>query len=166
MAKLAWESIATARIGGDHVRRATLQRLRQGWEALAFRPGEKIEDFAVRLSILMQQMARNGDEDLIELRAVEKLLRCMPKYTQIVLTIETLLDFEALTIEEVTGRLKAVQDHKEAPPHRSSRRRREAAVHGGAMAGSGGEEQEGRRLLLVQGAPLASARRQEGQAQS
>lgn len=31
------------------------------------------------------------------------------------LAIETLLDFEALTIEEVTGRLKAVQDRKEAP---------------------------------------------------
>ena len=26
-AKLAWESIATARVGGDRVRRATLQRL-------------------------------------------------------------------------------------------------------------------------------------------
>jgi hypothetical protein len=30
--------------------------------------------------------------------------------------METLLDFEDLTIEEVTGRLKAVGDGEEAPP--------------------------------------------------
>ena len=47
---------------------------------------------------------------------MEKLLRCIPeKYSQIVLAIETLLDFEALSIEEVTGRIKAVQDREEAP---------------------------------------------------
>ena len=64
----------------------------------------------------MQQMARNGDTDLTEARAVEKLLRCMlKKYSQIVLAIETLLNFEALSVEEVTGRLKAVQDREEAP---------------------------------------------------
>jgi len=32
-----------------------------------------------------------------------------------VLAIETLLDFEALSVEEVTGRLKAVQDREEVP---------------------------------------------------
>ena len=30
--------------------------------------------------------------------------------------METLLDFEDLTIEEVTGRLKAADDCEEAPP--------------------------------------------------
>ena len=40
----------------------------------------------------------------------------MPKYSQLVITIETLLDFEELTIEEVTGRLKMVDDCDEAPP--------------------------------------------------
>ena len=34
--KLAWESIAAARVGGDRVRRPTLQRLRGEWEGLAF----------------------------------------------------------------------------------------------------------------------------------
>ncbi|XP_066392142.1 uncharacterized protein [Miscanthus floridulus] len=69
-AKLAWESIAAARVGGD-------------------------------------RMARNGDTDLTEERAVEKFLCCMlRKYAQIVMSIETLLDFEQLTVEDVTGRLK------------------------------------------------------------
>ena len=112
-AKLAWDAIALRRVGGDRVRRATLQRLRGEWEGLAFQPGEHVEDFAVRLSSLMEQMKLNGDTDLTEERAVEKLLRCMPKrYRQIVNSIETLLDFDALTIEDVTGRLKSVQDRE------------------------------------------------------
>jgi len=75
-AKLAWEAIATRRLGGERVRRATLQRLRGEWESLAFQPGEQIEDFALRLTNLMEQMAINGDTDLDEERAVEKFLRC------------------------------------------------------------------------------------------
>jgi len=60
-AKLAWDAITLRRIGGDSVQRATLQRLRVEWEALVFQPGEQVEDFAVRLSNLKEQMARNGD---------------------------------------------------------------------------------------------------------
>ncbi|CAD6221576.1 unnamed protein product [Miscanthus lutarioriparius] len=61
-------------------------------------------------------MARNGDTDLMAERAVEKFLRCMPKrYVHIVNSIETLLDFEQLTVEDVIGRLKAVQDREQAP---------------------------------------------------
>jgi len=78
-AKLAWEAIATRRLGGVRVRRATLQRLRGEWESLPFQPGEQIEDFALRLTNLMKQMAINGDTDLDEERAVEKFPRCVPK---------------------------------------------------------------------------------------
>ena len=39
--------------------------------------GEQVEDFALLLSNLLDQMARNGDTDLIEGRVVEKFLRCM-----------------------------------------------------------------------------------------
>ena len=51
-AKEAWDSIVAVRIGVDRVRRATLQRLRKEWENLAFRPGEHVEDFTLRLSAL------------------------------------------------------------------------------------------------------------------
>ncbi|XP_066374520.1 uncharacterized protein [Miscanthus floridulus] len=60
MTKLAWESIVVARIGGDRVRRATLQRLRREWE------GEQVKDFPLRLTNLLEQMARNGDTELTE----------------------------------------------------------------------------------------------------
>ena len=48
----------------------------------------------------MEQMARNGDIDLTEKRTLEKFLCCMlRKYAQIIMSIETLLDFEQLTVE-------------------------------------------------------------------
>jgi hypothetical protein len=63
----------------------------------------------------MEQMAHNDNTDLTEERVVEKFLRCMPKrYAQIINLIETLLDFKQLIIEDITGRLKAVQDHGQA----------------------------------------------------
>jgi hypothetical protein len=63
----------------------------------------------------MEQMAHNDNTDLTEEHVVEKFLRCMPKrYVQIINLIETLLNFKQLIIEDVTGRLKAVQDHDQA----------------------------------------------------
>jgi hypothetical protein len=57
----------------------------------------------------MEQMACNGDTDLTEERAVEKFLRCMPKkYSQIMMVIETLLDFKQLSVNDMIRRLKAV----------------------------------------------------------
>jgi hypothetical protein len=119
-AKLAWQAIAAAHVGEDHVLRAMLQRLQGEWEGLAFEPGEQAKDFALRLTNLMEQMVCNGDTDLTEEHMVEKFLRCMPKkYAHIVMSIETLLDFEQLTIKDVIGRLKAVQDREEGPHAKS-----------------------------------------------
>jgi len=117
-AKDASDSIAAARIGVDRVRRATLQRLRKEWENLSFHPGEHIEDFALRLATLKQQMILHGERNMDEERAVEKLLRATPrKYAQLKVAIETLLDFQDLTIEEVIGRLKTVDDLDDDPAH-------------------------------------------------
>jgi len=71
----------------DRVRRATLQRLRKEWENLSFHPGEHIEDFALRLATLKQQMILHGKSNMDEERAVEKLLRATPrKYAQLKIT--------------------------------------------------------------------------------
>ena len=53
-AKDVWDAIAAARIGSARARRSTLQKLRQEWENLAFKPGEDVDDFALRLNTLMQ----------------------------------------------------------------------------------------------------------------
>jgi hypothetical protein len=114
-AKLTWEAIEARRVGSDRVHRAALQRLRGEWECLTFRPDEQVEDFAVRLTNLMEQMVRNSDTDLDEERAVEKFLRCMPKrYEQLVFSIETLLNLQDLSIDDVAGRFKVVEDRESA----------------------------------------------------
>ena len=59
-AKEAWESLETMRLGGDCVRKAKAQQLRREYEAIAFRDSEAIEDFALRLSSLVSQLAQVG----------------------------------------------------------------------------------------------------------
>uniref|UniRef100_A0ACD5UHC9 Uncharacterized protein n=1 Tax=Avena sativa TaxID=4498 RepID=A0ACD5UHC9_AVESA len=108
-AKEAWEAIAASRIDSDRSRKAALQALRKEWDDLAFKPGEDVDDFALRLNTLLQKMERFGDAIYNEERAVEKLFRCVPtKYKQIARSIESLLDLSTMSIEEAIGRLKVV----------------------------------------------------------
>jgi hypothetical protein len=116
-AKDAWDAIAAARIGSARARRSTLQKPRQEWENLAFKPGEDVDDFALRLNTLMQQLARYGDNDIDEERAIKKFLRVVPKkYSQVAIAMEMSLDFSELSIEEVMSRLKAVDNREQLPP--------------------------------------------------
>lgn len=53
-------------------------------------------------------------KNITKQRAVEKLVHVVPRqYKQVAITIDTLLDTADLSIEEVTGRLKAVDDDDE-----------------------------------------------------
>ena len=78
-AKDAWDAIAAARIGSARARRSTLQKLHQEWENLNFKPGEDIDDFALYLNTLMQQLASYDNNDIDMERVVEKFLRVIPK---------------------------------------------------------------------------------------
>ena len=61
-AKEAWDAIAAARIGSDRALKSTLQALRKEWENLTFKPGEDVDDFALRLNTLLQKMVQFGDD--------------------------------------------------------------------------------------------------------
>jgi hypothetical protein len=50
IAKEAWDAITAACIGSDRARKTTLQALRKEWENLTFKPGEDVDDFALRLN--------------------------------------------------------------------------------------------------------------------
>ena len=116
-AKEAWDAIAAARIGSDRARKSTLQALRREWESLAFKPGEDVDDFVLRLITLLQKFAQYGDDTIDEERAVEKLLRCvLEKYKQIARSIESLLDLSRMSIEKAIGRLKVVDNDEPLPP--------------------------------------------------
>jgi hypothetical protein len=109
-AKEAWESIKTMRIGVDRVRKASAQKLRRDYEQLGFRDDELVEDFAMRLTSMTNQLAMLGDPEPDE-KIIAKYLRvARPRYRQLVVSIETLLDVRTLSVEEITSRLKAIKD--------------------------------------------------------
>jgi hypothetical protein len=109
-AKEAWESIKTMRIGEDRIQKASAQRLRREYEMLTFHDGKGIEDFAMHLAGIMNQLATLGDPEPDDKVVLKYLWIARPRYKQLVLSIETLLDVSTLSIQEVTGRLKAAED--------------------------------------------------------
>lgn len=115
-ARAAWNAIRTMRVGDDRVRKSSAQRVRRQYEELTFKDGEGVEDFALRLTGLVNQLAILGDpED--PAKVVEKYLRiARSRYKQLVISMETLLDISALSVEEVTGRLLASEDSSGPAP--------------------------------------------------
>ncbi|XP_072146644.1 uncharacterized protein [Setaria viridis] len=110
MAKEAWESLKTMRLGNNRVRKAKAQQLRQEYEAITFPDGEAVEDFALRLTIMVSQLVSLGDP-ITEKEVVAKFLRVFPsRLAQIAMSIETLLEMSELTNKDIAGRLKAVED--------------------------------------------------------
>jgi hypothetical protein len=86
---------------------------------LAFKTGEDVDDFALRLNTLLRNMVQFGNDTYDEERAVEKLFRCiLEKYKQIARSIESLLELSTMSIEEAIGRLKVVDDNEPQPPSR------------------------------------------------
>lgn len=64
--KNTWNAITVARISSDRARRATLQKLRQEVGNLAIKLGEDVDDFALRLTTLIQQLVWYNDDDIDE----------------------------------------------------------------------------------------------------
>jgi hypothetical protein len=115
-AKEAWEEIRTLRVGDERVRAATAQQLLRRFENAAIKEEESIEDYSLRLSGMVQQLATLGKQ-VEEPKVVGKFLRSMPhRYRQIVVAIQSLLDVDTLTLANVIGRLKAAEEEFEAPP--------------------------------------------------
>ena len=99
------------RVGVDRVRESRRQRLRKDFENLSFKSDEGIEDFALRISGVVSDLQSLGD-GITELTAVQKFLRVVPsRYAQMACSIETLLDLEDMTVEELSGRLSAAREY-------------------------------------------------------
>uniref|UniRef100_A0ACD6A031 Uncharacterized protein n=1 Tax=Avena sativa TaxID=4498 RepID=A0ACD6A031_AVESA len=109
-AKTAWETIKTMRLGCERVREAKAQTRRREWEELRFKSGESIEDFAIRLTAIVNDLELLGDP-IDEYKAVLKFLRVVPKkYRMIAMAIEQTVRLRDLTIEELTGRFTTAEE--------------------------------------------------------
>jgi hypothetical protein len=60
-AQEAWERIKMMRVGDDCIRAASEQKLRREYKVLDFCNGEGVEDFTMRLSGIINQLAILGD---------------------------------------------------------------------------------------------------------
>jgi len=54
--KEAWEAIKTMHLGADRVKEVNAQKLLADFESIAFKPGEAIDDFAIRITKLVTDL--------------------------------------------------------------------------------------------------------------
>jgi len=109
-AKAAWDDIKTANLGVERVRKAKAQTLRREFDGLVFKDGESVDEFAVRINNLAARLRMLGD-DHTEPTVVRRFLQALPpRYHQIAMSIETLLDLDEMSVEELVGRLKAAEE--------------------------------------------------------
>ncbi|PKU69732.1 hypothetical protein MA16_Dca022687 [Dendrobium catenatum] len=109
-AKEAWHALRTINMGADRVKKAKIQSLKREFEALRMRDGDAVDEFAGKLSRIVNQRRSLG-EKIEESKVVEKLLRAVPgKFLQITSTIEQFGDLEIMTLEEVIGSLRVMKN--------------------------------------------------------
>ncbi|WVZ90574.1 hypothetical protein U9M48_036865 [Paspalum notatum var. saurae] len=88
--KIAWDSIKLMNVSLERVRKAKASILRREFDSLKFKDGETVDDFGIRIN-----------------RIANRPQALPPRFEQIASSIETLLNLEDVTVEELIGRLKA-----------------------------------------------------------
>ncbi|KAM0843113.1 hypothetical protein ACQ4PT_057927 [Festuca glaucescens] len=106
----AWETIKTNRLGDDHIKEVRVQALKSEFDRLQMKDTESVDDFALRMKTITNEIRLLG-EKFEESNAVRKFLQAVPsKFLEIVSAIEQFGDLKTMTMEEVTGRLKAHEE--------------------------------------------------------
>ncbi|XP_062230147.1 uncharacterized protein LOC133927761 [Phragmites australis] len=158
-AKEAWDAVKMMRVSDDRVKSASVQRLLKEFENVAFRDGESVDDFAMRINGLVGSLRELG-EAMEDSRVVKKVLRVVPKkMKQVAVAIEMLADINAMSVEDLVGRLRVAEDadaeeatgdagrllltEKQWEARRRQRRGKERERSGDARHGDG-DRKEGR----------------------
>ncbi|WVZ95281.1 hypothetical protein U9M48_041066 [Paspalum notatum var. saurae] len=120
--KLAWESLEKMRFRDDRVKKARVC----GREYEALNAGRRSK---TRLQATVSELGALGKK-MDDEEVVGKYLRAAPKRLEpVVVSMETLLETSELTIEDVTGRLRAYEDS--LVPSARKRRRKATSSYSG-----------------------------------
>jgi transposase InsO family protein len=107
--------VKTIRVGVARVRECNTQQLRRELAVVSWKEGESVEDFSVRITGLANKLRILGN-CIPDAVIVRKMLEVVPEHLEhIADSIETLLDLNTVSIEEVTGRLRAVEQRRRKP---------------------------------------------------
>jgi hypothetical protein len=107
--------------------------LRREFVDLSFKPEESVEDFSLDLNTVASQLQVLGDE-MADKEVIKKMLHAIPdKLEQVAISMETLLNLDTLSIKEVIGHRRVVEQ-READTHKGQRR--PLAPHRGGVDGS------------------------------
>jgi hypothetical protein len=111
-ARSAWEAVKTVRVGVQRVRDANAKQLLKEFNDINFKAGESVGDFSLRIVGLANQVRTLG-WNLTDAEVEMKMLEVVPDHlSQVTISIETLLDVDTISIEEVVGRLRQVEERR------------------------------------------------------
>ncbi|XP_066392090.1 uncharacterized protein [Miscanthus floridulus] len=110
MVKEAWETVQVMRVGAVRVKEISVQNLLKEFENIEFKEGESMDDFGMRITNLVATLKYLG-ETIDNPRAVKKFLCVLPsRFNQVVVSIKMFCDMKTLSVEDLLGRLHAVED--------------------------------------------------------
>ncbi|GKA09506.1 zinc finger, CCHC-type containing protein [Tanacetum coccineum] len=109
-AKELWESLKRRHVGEEKVQQARLQSLMIGFQTLQMKEDDTVDAFTAKLNgyaTKAKELGKTLDESLL----VRKLLDSTPdRFIQIVASIEQTNDLDDITLDEITGKLKAFEE--------------------------------------------------------
>ena len=108
----ASEGIKSRRVGVQRVRESNIEQLQKELSKIHFKDGESVDDFSLWITRLVNSITTLGGS-ISETEIVKKMLQVVSGHLeQVAISIETLLDMNDLTAEEVIGRLHNVEKRK------------------------------------------------------
>jgi hypothetical protein len=78
-----------------------------------------VEDFSIRLNTIVGNLRVLGN--IVSNKVIKRMLHAVPeRLKHVAISMETLLDLDSLSIEEVIGHLRAVEQRKKPPPKKET----------------------------------------------
>jgi hypothetical protein len=109
-AKKVCEAVNKSCAGDNCMKDASIQRLTMQFKSMAFRDGESVADFAVRINRLVTSL-RKLEEEMLDSCVVKKVLHVVPKkLRQGALAVDMFGNLNTVYMEELIGRLQVAED--------------------------------------------------------